>query len=97
MNEFELKQARIQDLLAAHGLNALVLRRVGSIAWATGGADTHVNTAESLGIASLVLTPTGRFAVTNTIEAPRLPREERLGELGWEVVASPWYETTDAV
>ena len=97
MNEFELKQARIQDLLAAHGLNALVLRRVGSIAWATGGADTHVNTAESLGIASLVVTPTGRFAVTNTIEAPRLTREERLGELGWEVVASPWYETTDAV
>lgn len=97
MDERELKQRRLWDLLAVHGRNAVVLRRVSNIAWITGGVDVHVNTADSFGIAALVMTPTGRYAVTNTIEAPRLTQEEKLAELGWEVVADPWHETSDRI
>ena len=97
MDERELKHHRLWDLLAVHGRNALVLRRVSNIAWITGGADVHVNRADSFGIAALVMTPTGRYAVTNTIEAPRLTQEEKLAELGWEVSAEPWHEPADRV
>ena len=97
MDERELKHHRLWDLLAVHGRNALVLRRVSNIAWITGGADVHVNRADSFGIAALVMTPTGRYAVTNTIEAPRLTQEEMLAELGWEVSAEPWHEPADRV
>lgn len=97
MDERELKHHRLWDLLAVHGRNALVLRRVSNIAWITGGADVHVNRADSFGIAALVMTPTGRYAVTNTIEAPRLTQEEKLAELGWEVSADPWHEPADRV
>lgn len=97
MNERDLKFSRLQELLAVHGLNALVLRRLSNIAWITGGADVHVNTADSTGIAALVVTPTGRYAVTNTIEAPRLTQEEKLGELGWELVVAPWHDPGDSV
>jgi Xaa-Pro aminopeptidase len=97
MTEFEQKQQIITDLLAKHGLNALVLRRVSSFAWATSGAASYVNTAAGEGEATLVVTPAGRFVVANNIEAPRLEQEERLSEQGWEFRVTPWHEVHDVV
>ena len=97
MTEFERKQAIISDLLAEHGLEALVLCRVSSFAWATGGAASYVNTAASEGAATLVITPAGRYVVTNNIEAPRLEQEEHLSEQGWEFRVTPWHEAHDVV
>jgi Xaa-Pro aminopeptidase len=97
MTEFERKQAVISDLLAQHGLEALVLCRVSSFAWATGGAASYVNTAASEGAATLVITPGGRYVVTNNIEAPRLEQEEHLSEQGWEFRVTPWHEAQDVV
>jgi Xaa-Pro aminopeptidase len=97
MTEFERKQAVISDLLAQHGLEALVLCRVSSFAWATGGAASYVNTAASEGAATLVITPAGRYVVTNNIEAPRLEQEEHLSEQGWEFRVTPWHEAQDVV
>jgi antitoxin VapB len=90
--ELEIKTARIHELLSEKGLDALLLQRVSSIAWATCGADVHINTAASDGACALLITPSEKFVVSNNIEASRLGQEEGLAEQGWNFVTSTWYE-----
>ena len=97
MTEFEHKQNTIKALLAEHQLDALWLRRVSSFAWATCGAASYVNTATTDGAASLLITPTGRYVITNNIEATRIQQEEQLGEQGWELRVAPWHGANNAV
>jgi Xaa-Pro aminopeptidase len=97
MNEFSQKQDRIQALLAKHKLDALLLRRVSSFAWATSGAASYVNTATTNGEAALLITPSGQYLITNNIEATRLEQEEELAAQGWEFRAVPWHGTQDTV
>ena len=93
MAEFETKQNRIQDLLAKHQLEALLLQRVSSFAWATCGAASYINTAATTGEASLLITPSGRYVLTNNIEAPRLEQEEQLRAQGWQFRVDRWHDT----
>ncbi len=97
MTPFESKQARIQSLLDEHKLDALLLQRVSSLAWATEGASSYVNTATTTGAASLLVAPNGRYLITNTVEAPRLEQEESLGRQGWELRVGPWYEPDTSI
>ena len=90
--ELNLKLERIHHLLDVSNLDAILLRRTDNFSWATCGADSHINTADSIGIASLLITQTNRFVVTNNIEATRLMQEEGLAEKGWEFEVSPWFE-----
>lgn len=91
MDEFVYKQAQIRDLLDQHNLNALLLERVTSFAWATCGVDSAVNTAATNGVASLLITRDKHYLITNNIEAPRLEQEDNLKAQGWEFVVNPWY------
>jgi antitoxin VapB len=97
MTEFNQKQDRIQALLAKHELDALLLQRVSSFAWATCGAASYVNTATTNGEAVLLITSSDRRLITNNIEATRLEQEEKLTAQGWEFHVAPWHETQDAV
>jgi Xaa-Pro aminopeptidase len=97
VNEFSQKQNRIQDLLEERRLDALLLQRVSSFAWTTGGAASYVNTATTNGEATLLITPSGRYLITNNIEATRLEQEEKLAAQGWEFRVTPWYEARDTV
>jgi Xaa-Pro aminopeptidase len=97
MSEFEVKQERIRALLACHDLDALLLRRVSSFAWATCGAASYVNTATTTGEAALLIMPQGRYLITNNIEAPRLEREEGLATQGWQFRVARWHEEQVAV
>jgi len=97
MSEFEHKQEQLRALLESNHLGALVLTRVSSFAWATCGASSYVNTAASVGVASLVITPEAHYVVTNNIEALRLEKEEGLSEQGWEFVVTPWYENNEGI
>jgi Xaa-Pro aminopeptidase len=97
MTEFETKQKRIQEFLAARQLDALLLRRVSSFAWATCGASSYVNTATTEGAASLLITQNGRYIITNSIEAPRLEQEEHLVKQGWEMCITPWYKPSTTI
>ena len=90
--ELNLKLDRVRNLLDASDLNGILLRRSDNFAWAACGADPHINTADSMGIASLLITPSNHFVVTNNIEATRLMREEGLGEQDWEFKVFPWFE-----
>lgn len=91
MNEFETKQARIRALLDRHQLDAVLLNRVSSFAWATCGGDPHINTADSRGVGSLWITRDARYLVTTNIEAPRFEREELVAAQGWKFHVTPWY------
>jgi len=93
MSEFSQKQDRIQALLEERKLDALLLQCVSSFAWATCGAASYVNMATMNGEATLLMTPSGRYLVTNNIEATRLEQEEKLGAQGWEFHVVPWHET----
>lgn len=97
VNEFSQKQDCIEALLAERKLDALLLRRVSSFAWATCGAASYVNTATTNGEATLLITPSGRYLITNNIEATRLEQEEKLAAQGWEFRVAPWHEAQDAV
>lgn len=96
-NELTQKLKKIQALLENHGLEALLLQSVANFAWLTGGAASYVNTADGLGAASLLITPAGRYLITNNIEATRIQAEEKLDEQGWEFVIPDWYKTTDEI
>jgi antitoxin VapB len=93
--EIEEKVDRVRALLAARKLGAIRLRRVSSFAWATGGADSAINTATDVGVGELIVTRDHRYLVTSNIEAPRFEKEDRLGDQGWEPAIAPWYETGD--
>ncbi len=97
MTEFSAKQERINALLETHHLDALLLQRVSSFAWATCGAASYINTASTNGEASLLITPAGRYVITNNIEAERLRRDPRLVDQGWEFCVVPWHEQNTAV
>ena len=97
MTEIETILNRIHALLAARQLDALLLQRVSSFAWATCGAASYINTASTNGVVSLLITPAGRYLITDNIEAPRLEREEKLAEQGWTFELGPWYEPSSAV
>ncbi len=97
MTELELKLNRVHTLLDRYGVNSVLIQHVGSFAWATCGAASYVNTATTNGAASLLITPSGRYVITNNIEATRLQQEERLAAQGWEFRIAPWYETNEAI
>lgn len=85
------KDARIRALMAAEGVDALVLHRVSSFAWATDGGASYINTAASNGTSQILYTPEGRHLLTNNIELPRLLAEEGLADQGWEIHAPDWH------
>lgn len=97
MSEVEAKERRVRELLERRGLDALLLRRSSSFAWATAGAASYINTATDLGEASVLYTPDARYVLTTNIEAPRLEREEGLEAQGWRFATHPWHEPDDAV
>src|SRR5687768_18374744 len=54
--EIEEKLERVRALMASRKLGAIRLRRISSFAWATGGADSAINTATDFGVAELLVT-----------------------------------------
>ncbi len=93
--EIDEKVERVRRLLADRKLGAIRLRRVSSFAWATGGADSAINTATDFGVAELIVTRDRRYLVTSNIEAPRFEAEDRLVEQGWEPSVAGWHQGGD--
>lgn len=89
-SEIQTKLERVRALMDARGVKTLWLRRVDNVAWLTGGVDTAVNTADVIGVASLVVTATGLSMHTNTIEEHRLRDEDKVEERGIPLHVVPW-------
>jgi antitoxin VapB len=97
MTEFLHKQSCINELLNRRKLDGILLQRASSFAWATCGAASYVNSASSFGAVSLLIAPSHRYLITNTIEAPRIEKEEKLKYQGWEFLISPWYKDDETI
>ena len=65
MDEHDQKLGTLRDLVSRRGLDAVLLQRASSFAWATCGASDYVNLAASEGVAALLITKTDQFLLTN--------------------------------
>src|SRR5690606_3285279 len=84
------KELRLEQFCRQRGVQGVLLRRRSNIAWITDGADTHVDLASPLGVATVLWTPQQKAVYTDNIEAARLVDEEFGSE--WNVDAGLWYE-----
>ncbi|HTX93189.1 MAG TPA: M24 family metallopeptidase [Anaerolineales bacterium] len=97
MNELTNKLQRLRELADRSGLEAILLQRTSSVAWATSGASVYINTASSNAEASLLITKNKQFLVANNIEAVRFDKEEGLAAQGWIFQTAPWFEKNTCV
>jgi antitoxin VapB len=90
--EVALKRRRIDDFLAAQGLDALLVSRHEDIAWATAGlVELRVASVREVGSGSLLFVRNGGvYYLTTSNEAPRLAEEE-FACLDYKPVIQPWY------
>jgi Xaa-Pro aminopeptidase len=95
--ELEIKLSRIKNLLAAKSLDALLIQRVSNFAWLSCGSASYINTADEAGVAYLLVTPNGRYLITNNIEEPHFRNEENLEQQGWELKIAQWYQTNESI
>ncbi len=90
--EIEEKKKRIRLLLEELGFDAVYLKKQSNFSWLSGGGLNVVGITLELGVAGLLITPGETFAICNNIESPRMEREEKLEERGFEIHSFPWYE-----
>lgn len=94
--EIAEKRRRVRSLLDGTGLDAVYLKKSPNFAWVTGGACNIVGLATEMGVAGILIGRERQFVICNNIEAPRMIREERLEEQGYEIVSFPWNEDREA-
>lgn len=90
--EWREKEGRIREMLMRRRLDAALLGRSANVAWLSGGGHSYINVASEGGVGSLLVTPQGRYLLTDVIEAERLREEEGFGAGGWNIVAEPWHD-----
>ena len=90
--EVNEKKARVRDLMAKLKLDAVLLRKQCNFSWLTGGHLNLVGIATEMGAAPLLLTPEKEYVICNNIEAPRIEKEERILDQGYELVTYKWFE-----
>jgi Xaa-Pro dipeptidase len=90
--ELDSKHERLVEWLRAQGLAGVLIRRNENVAWVTGGAvELRVLTPGETGVASLLITASGkRYYFTTENEAPRL-HDEEFGVLDFEPVLFAWW------
>lgn len=91
--EVQAKLSRLREQMAAQHLDAAHLTTTASTAWITAGAATYVNESTDIAASSALVTHNHAYILTTTVEEPRLLHEEHLHDLGFEVLAEPWYAT----
>lgn len=97
MNELGTKLSALRGLMQQKNVDAVLLQKVSSFAWATGGSSTAINIASSNGEGALLVTAQDQYLVANNIEAVRLVGEEELGKKGWSVYQFNWWEGSKAI
>ncbi len=90
--EVEQKLSRLRAAMAHHQIDVVVFTQYPNVAWLTAGASTFVNGATEQSPTGLVITPDHAYAVTDSIEAPRIEQEEELPALGFAMMVEPWYD-----
>ncbi len=86
------KLAALRRLIADEDLSGVVLTRQFLVGWVTAGLEDRIVRGDETGFLWVLVTPDRACILTSNIEAPRLLAEESPRELGFEVLARPWYE-----
>ena len=73
-------------------MRGLLLTRPGGVNWRTGGLSDPIDLAAASDPVWTLDTLSGAALITSEIEAPRLERDFRVTDLGWELVTVPWYD-----
>ena len=77
MSELEVKTNRLIGMLETEHLDAVLLNAQHNFAWLTGGGSNGVDLSRESGVASLLITRSGkRYLLANTIETQRMLTEE---------------------
>jgi antitoxin VapB len=90
-SEVSTKLARLRERMAARQVDAVLLNTIANTAWITAGASTYVNQATDMAASSVLITTDHAYVLTDGIEGPRLRQEEKLADLGFELILEPWY------
>jgi Xaa-Pro dipeptidase len=94
--EVGIKHDRIRKYLFSNEIEGVLLSSVANFSWLTAGGDSHVENHNKFGVASLLVTDTKKYVLTNNIEADRLLTEELKGvESEFEFVISKWYDACE--
>jgi Xaa-Pro dipeptidase len=86
------KKKRVRDLMMRLNLDAVLIRKQCNFSWLTGGHLNLVGIATEMGAAPLLLTPEKEYVICNNIEAPRIEKEERIIDQGYELRTYKWFE-----
>jgi Xaa-Pro dipeptidase len=79
--EIAVKEARVREHLVRSGLKGVLLKSQHNFCWFTGGGLNVVTIADTLGVSSILITPTERFLICDRIEMPRMTEDEGLANL----------------
>lgn len=90
--EMQDKENRLRQLMAASGLDGILLKKQANFSWLTAGGYNRVGLATEAGVTSLLVTRKGRYIVANRIEMRRMLVEEGLADLGFEPLEYEWFE-----
>jgi Xaa-Pro aminopeptidase len=90
--EIDEKKKRLRALLEELDLSGIYLKKSANFAWVTGGGYNIVGLATEMGVSGVLITRSHQYVVCNNIEAPRMEREERVMEQGYQIVDYPWYD-----
>ena len=90
--EVESKVERVRGYLARTGLAGVLITRQDNFSWLTGGKDNHVSEGSETGVASLLVTADARLALTNRIEAGRMPLSLEAFDVAVAASAFHWFD-----
>jgi Xaa-Pro dipeptidase len=103
-NEGEIRRSRvvhassrIAELRARFDGAPLVLSTSGAVAWATGALTIPIDRTAPTDPLWLVVTDAGATLVASSVEEVRTRSEGGLDDLGFDLVAAPWYQPTAAL
>ena len=90
--EIAEKTLSVRKLMMELKLDGIYLKKSANFAWITGGRYNIVGLGTEIGIAGVLVTADKKYVVCQNIEAPRMEKEEMLGQQGCEIRSYPWYE-----
>ncbi len=91
LEEVERKHERLRDLLKRRAAESLWIQSVRNLSWMTAGAEVAIDTSSEMAPYSILITPDKRTIITSSVELPRLRKEERFEDLGFDFAVSNWY------
>lgn len=93
-NPSETSVEKVQAWLEQQKLDGILFRKRQNFSWFTGGKINHIVNTTEFGVSDILFLNGKKYCITSKMESRRM-MEEELGELGYELVESEWYEESE--